>query len=75
MALELPPSLRKNLHPLEEEVAEARRLTPEERLRVVAAVCRDALVLLNMNPHRDRVLDTRDPVPPSTEAALRRLRG
>jgi hypothetical protein len=73
MAFVLPPSLRRELHTVEDEVAWARGLTPEERLRVVAAVCRDAVTLLNMNPEAERVLALRDPVPASTAAALRRL--
>lgn len=74
MAFLLPPSLQKDLHPVREEVAWARRLSPEERLEVVAAVCRDALTLLAMNPRRDELLSMRDPVPPSTIEAFGRLR-
>ena len=74
MAFTLPASLRRDLHPVDDEVAWARSLSPEERLRVVAALCRDNLILLNMNPHRARVLAMRDPVPASTSAALQRLR-
>jgi hypothetical protein len=70
----LPPSLRKELHPLEDEVAWARAQTPEQRLRVVAALCRDTIILLNMNPHRDAVLAMRDPLPDSTVRAMARLR-
>lgn len=74
MAFVLPPSLRKELHPLEEEVSWARSLTPEQRLAVVAALCRDTVTLLNMNPRRDAVLALRDPVPESTRQAMARLR-
>lgn len=74
MVFQLPPSLRRELHPIEEEVAWARGLSPEERLAVVALLCRDNVTLLNMNPRRERVLEMRDPVPPSTVAALARLR-
>lgn len=74
MPLVLPPSLRKELHPIEEEVAWARSLTPEQRLAAVAALCRDNIALLNMNPHRDAVLARRDPLPASTIRALARLR-
>ena len=42
--IHLPPSLRKELHPLQEEVAWARGLSPEERLAVTAALCRDAMI-------------------------------
>lgn len=73
MAIVLPPSLDKERHPLEEEVAFARALSPEERLRIVAMVCRSALHALILHPKRDVVLRTRDPVPESTRRALRRL--
>jgi hypothetical protein len=66
--------LRADLHPVEDEVAWARSLTPEERLLIVGQLCRDAMVLLAMNPNRERVLDARDEVPESTKAALARLR-
>ena len=71
--MKLPPSLDKDRHPLE-EVAHARSLAREGRLRLVASVCRSALRVLNMHPERDRVLATRDEVPESTRIALRRLR-
>lgn len=74
MALTLPPSLQRERHSVAEEVAWAKRLTPEERLAVVAMLCRDAVTLLMMNPHRDRVLASRDPVPESTKQAFARLR-
>lgn len=74
MAIQLPPSLRRELHSIEEEVAWAKGLKPEDRLAVVALLCRDSVTLLNMNPRRDRVLEARDPVPPSTAAAFARLR-
>ena len=74
MAMKLPPSLQRDRHTLEEEVAWARSLTPEQRLDVVAALCRDAIQLLEMNPKRDLLLQFRDPVPASTTAALARLR-
>lgn len=73
MAIDLPPSLRRDLHLIEEEVAWARTLQPEERLAVVALLCRDNLTLLNMHPRREKVLAMRDPLPASTLAALARL--
>ena len=72
--IRLPPSLNRELHPLAEEVAWARGLAPEQRLAVTAQLCRDAMILLSMNPKRDRVLDFRDPLPESTHRALARLR-
>jgi len=74
MVLKLPPSLDKERHPLRDEVAWARSLSPEERLRVTASLCRDAMCLLQMNAHRDRLLALRDPLPESTRRALARLR-
>jgi hypothetical protein len=75
MAIVLPPSLDKARHPVSEDVAPVRGLTPEQRLELVASVCRSALALLNLHPKRDQLLARRDPVPPSTRDALRRLRG
>lgn len=74
MAIKLPPSLQKERHPLRDEVAWARSLSPEERLIIVAMLCRDAVTLLQMNSKRERVLELRDPVPQSTRVALARLR-
>ena len=74
MPIRLPPSLRKDRHTLQEEVAWARGLTPEERLAATATLCRDAMILLAMNPKRDRVIALRDPLPESTRRALARLR-
>ena len=70
----LPPSLQKGRHSVAEEVAWAKQLTPEERLRVLAALCRDVVALLQMNERRDVILASRDPVPESTRRALARLR-
>ncbi|MEQ1502489.1 MAG: hypothetical protein ABMB14_09665 [Myxococcota bacterium] len=73
MAITLPRSMDPQLHSLEEEVARVRGLTPEQRLRLVALVCRSTLSVLNLHPKRDLLLKLRDPVPESTRAALRRL--
>lgn len=73
MPIDLPPSLDASRHPLAEEVAFAKSLTPEQRLAVVAQVCRAAWTLLSMHPKRDRVLALRDPVPESTRIAWKRL--
>jgi hypothetical protein len=70
----LPPALDKSRHSIDEEVAFARSLSPEQRLGVLAAVCRADLQLLLLNRHRERLLAHRDPVPSSTVAAFRRLR-
>lgn len=73
MRITLPASLRKERHTLQEEVAWARGLSPEERLAVTASLCRDVVTLLRMNIKRDRVLALRDPCPESTRRALARL--
>ncbi len=75
MPIRLPPSLDKQRHTLREEVSWARGLSPEERLAVTSMLCRDAMILLAMNPKRERVLALRDPVPESTRRALARLGG
>ena len=59
---------------MQSSVAWARSLTPEERLAVVALLCRDVITLLSMNDKRDRVLASRDLVPESTRRAFARLR-
>jgi len=74
MPISLPPSLRKERHTIREEVAWAKGLSPEERLQVLASLCRDAVLLLQMNPKRDRILAARDPLPESSRRALARLR-
>jgi len=72
--LRLPPSLDRRRHPVDDEVSRVRGLTPEERLHVVASVCRSALRVLALNPKWEVVLAARDEVPESTRRALRRLR-
>lgn len=74
MPITLPPSLDRTRHTLAEEVAFARSLTVEQRVQVVALVCRAALQVLNLNPKREQVMASRDPFPASTQAALQRLR-
>ncbi len=66
MLKELPKSLDRRLHSVHDEVAFARSLSPEQRLLVVARVCRSARAILNLNPRRERVLALRDPVPETT---------
>lgn len=75
MATNLPPSLDKSRHDLAEEVAFAKSLTPEQRLEVLAKVCRANLELLKLNKNADRLLKSRDPVPASTAKAFKRLAG
>ncbi len=51
-------------------------MSVEERMRLVRALCRDARRLLMLLPEdvRERALAYREPLPESTQAALRRLR-
>lgn len=73
MRIVLPPSLRSDLHPIEEEVREYRGMPLPEKLRILDALCRDAIVQLAMQPDARRLLDWQAPLPESTVAALRRL--
>jgi len=72
--LRLPPSLDRHRHTVDDEVERMRGLTPEERVAIVAKVCRSALRVLSLNPKWEKVLATRDPVPQSTRQAWQRLR-
>ena len=74
MPFKLPPSLDRNLHTLERETAFAQALTPEQRVAVVALVCRAAMHVLALNTRAEQLLAQRDPLPASTLAALQRLR-
>jgi hypothetical protein len=56
------------------ETADSRRMTPDERLAMMAALCSAGAKLLSMNDRRDYVLKSRDPLPASTVEALSRLR-
>lgn len=73
MTIPLPKSLRRELHPVEEEVAPYRDMTPDERLRWLAMACRVAADIARARPDAQAVFDWRDPVPPSTIAAFRRM--
>ena len=75
MPFVLPPSLDRDLHTLEEECAQAMRLTPEQRLELVARLSETAWSQVLAHTQRERLLSLRDPLPESTLAALRRLRG
>ena len=74
MPFTLPPSLDRRLYTVERETAFARSLTPEQRVVVVALVCRAATQILELNSRRDLLLAQREPLPASTLAALQRLR-
>ncbi|MFN8544939.1 MAG: hypothetical protein U0807_12165 [Candidatus Binatia bacterium] len=56
------------------EAAPYRGLSTDERLRLTALACRGAARQLAGRADRRRLLDHRDPLPPSTVAALARLR-
>jgi hypothetical protein len=72
--ISLPPSLIATNDPTEEKLALYRDMTPAQRAAITAAVCRSAAALLALHPDRQRVLDLESPLPPSSIAALRRLR-
>lgn len=57
-----------------EEAAPYRLMTPEQRGALMAAACRAAARLLSVREDRRKVLNFRDPLPPSTLLALQRLR-
>lgn len=60
---------------LEDEVADFRGLSPEEKAVLLRAAVRVGVRLLEANPHRERVLEYRDPWPEATSAILRGARG
>lgn len=70
----LPGWVRRPDHPLRQEADRYRGMSPEERARHLAAVCRDAMRLVAARPDADRVRRRRDPLPESSRAVLARLR-
>ena len=56
------------------EAAPYVEMSPEERARVLASVCRSAARLLASRPDRERVLQMQDALPVSAIVALARLR-
>jgi len=74
MPIVIPPSLDKEIQTLEKECAYAMSLTPEERLEVVAQCSAAAWSQVLAHTQRERLLASRDPLPESTLAALKRLR-
>lgn len=73
MPIELPPSLQRELHPVEEEVAETRGLSHEERLILLSMACRAAADLARSRPDAERVFAWRDPLPESSRLAFERM--
>jgi hypothetical protein len=71
--ISLPPSLDASKYTISKEVAFARSLTPEQRLVILARVCRASRKILELNTKRDWVMKQEDPLPASTIAAIKRL--
>jgi len=57
-----------------EDDARLREMTAEQRLVIVGQVSRTAASLLEINPSREKILSTPEPLPPSSEAHWTRLR-
>lgn len=74
-SLSLPPALDKSRHTIARETAFLRKMTPGERLRLLSQVCKASLKTLRLNPHADQLLRMRDPLPPTTVTAFKRLHG
>ena len=72
-SIPLPPSLDKSLHTLDREVEAVAALSPEQRLNVLAGVCKTSLQILKLNKNKVKLLTHRDPWPESTIVALKRL--
>lgn len=72
MAFELPPSLRAERHPVEEEVAEYRDMPAEDRLRLLSMACRMSADLARARPGAAAVFAWRDELPESTKAVFLR---
>lgn len=49
-------------------------MTPEQRLRLAKLACADAVKQLRAQPKVEEILRFRDPLPKSSEEALKRLR-
>ena len=71
----LPASFqRTHAEAVAEEVESAAATTPEERGRILLALCRMAVEQISQHQDPQRTLDYQDPIPASTEVALKRLR-
>lgn len=71
---ELPGWAVDNRASVAREAAPYRNMTPAERSRALAAVCRAAARQLAARPDAQRMLDYRDPLPHDSELILERLR-
>jgi hypothetical protein len=75
MPIALPACfIRDEVADIKEEAARFREMTPDERGRIVAALCAEAAAMLARRRDARRVRELRDPLPASTKAALARLR-
>ena len=59
---------------IDEDVAPYRNLSPTERGRIIAMLCRASWKILRARPDLDRVLAWRDPLPDDSRRILQRLR-
>jgi len=70
----LPGWVKSNDASVRDEAAPYKSMTPEERLRILDWVCRDALVLTRMRPDANRVFAYVDRLPENSQRILARLR-
>ena len=59
---------------VEREAEPYRHMSPQQRLRLLAAACRGAARLLRLRHDQESVLQQQDPLPESSLRALERLR-
>jgi hypothetical protein len=74
MPTKIPGWVVSNLDSVRREAARYRDMTPEQKIDLVASACRTAATLLDASPNRDHALTLVDPLPPTSAAALERLR-
>lgn len=74
MLAKLPGWVVDDVESVRREASRYRGMTPEEKVDLVARACRTAAVLVDASPNRQRALALIDPLPPSSVAALDRLR-
>lgn len=72
----LPRSLRADvMHARDEaKLAPYREMTPHERVKILAAACRTAIISLNLHPDPLEILRMRAPLPESSRRLWDRLR-
>ena len=73
MTRSLPPWVVSNEESVRREVSRYRNMTPEERGVILAMVCDDAAALIETSGRAEQIRTWRDPLPPSTVLALKRL--